>query len=60
MPKHHRTFGRPNLYEQVSQEIDHRSDPMNRRKQLTTLTLKRDRIIVDVISGDVKVIDEFG
>jgi hypothetical protein len=60
VPKHHRTFGRPNMYQTVSQEIDQRNNLLNQRVIRDSLTIKRDRIIVDRVSCEIKVLNEYG
>ena len=46
LPKYHRTFGRPNLYESVSAEID-RKTTVRSPEEMRCLMVKRDRIVVD-------------
>ena len=46
LPKYHRTFGRKNLYESVSAEID-RKTVVRSAEEMQSLMVKRDRIIVE-------------
>ena len=46
LPKHHRTFGRPNLYESVSQEVDRKTKLLNANEEMQCLMVKRDKILV--------------
>ena len=47
LPKYHRTFGRPSLYESVAAEIDRKSKVLHSKEEMESLLVKRDRIIVD-------------
>lgn len=58
LPKHHRTFGRPNLYESVAAEID-RKTAMRSPEEMRCLMVKRDRIVVDEDKQRVRVLNEF-
>ena len=60
VPKHHRTFGRPNLYETVSQEMDRKSNPSHRISEMESLIVKKDRIVVDDRKKEVTIYNEFG
>ena len=58
LPKYHRTFGRKNLYETVSGEIDRKTE-MRSAAEMQSLMVKRDRIIVEEEKQHVKVLNEF-
>lgn len=60
VPKHHRTFGRPSLYEKVSDSIDHRTQPDFLKSIKDSLTIKRDRLVVNKEAREIKVLNEFG
>ena len=60
VPKHHRTFGRPSLYETVSAEIDRRTNKNLNRTIKDSLMVKRDRIIVNSVTKEIKIINEYG
>ena len=60
VPKHHRTFGRPNLYETLSQELDRKSNTLHRVDQAESLMVKKDRIIVKYEKKEVDILNEFG
>lgn len=48
------------MYEQVSEEIDRRTNAVNQRNIKDSLMVKRDRIIVNYTSKEIKIINEFG
>ena len=58
LPKYHRTFGRKNLYESVSAEID-RKTVVRSAEEMQSLMVKRDRIIVEEEKQHVRVLNEF-
>ena len=58
LPKYHRTFGRKNLYESVSNEID-RKTVVRSSEEMQSLMVKRDRIIVEEEKQHVRVLNEF-
>ena len=58
LPKYHRTFGRKNLYESVSAEID-RKTVIRSSAEMQSLMVKRDRIIVEEEKQHVRVLNEF-
>ena len=58
LPKYHRTFGRKNLYESVSAEID-RKTVVRSSEEMQSLMVKRDRIIVEEEKQHVRVLNEF-
>ena len=60
VPKHHRTFGRPSLYESLSEEIDKRNNLYNTRNIRDSLLTKRDRVVVNRTCQEIKVLNEFG
>lgn len=61
VPKHHRTFGRPSIYEHVSRENEMERDvPRANFKRMQSLLNKRDRVHVDFQTQEVYVTNEFG
>ena len=60
LPKHHRTFGRPNLYESMSQEVDRKTKLLNTTEEMQCLMVKRDKILVVPEKMEVRVFNEFG
>ena len=60
VPKHHRTFGRPDLYESLSQEIDRKGKANHRADEMESLLTKKDRIVVHNKKQSVDVYNEFG
>ena len=60
VPKYHRTYGRPSLYESIAQEIDRKTHPLHNQQEMESLALKRDRIIVDQELREVQVLNEYG
>ena len=60
VPKHHRTFGRPGLYESLSEEIDRKGHVNHRINEMESLLVKRDRIVVSAERQSVDVYNEFG
>lgn len=47
LPKHHRTFGRPNLYESMRQEVDRKAKLLHQAEEMRSLIVKRDFIVVE-------------
>ena len=61
VPKHHRTFGRPSIFEHVSKENERERDvPRINFKRMQSLLNMRDRIHVDLDTREVYVTNEFG
>lgn len=66
VPRFHTTFGRPTLYEDVSQELERRELSHGRwRTEANPLPARKDRIIFkratkSLIESDIKVLDEHG
>ena len=53
LPKYHRTFGRPNLYESMREEIDRRSNVNSTVDEMKSLIVKRDKILLDPLKKEV-------
>lgn len=47
LPKYHRTFGRPNLYESMTAEVDRRSNSNASAEEMRSLIVKRDKILLN-------------
>ena len=60
VPKYHRTYGRPSLYESMAQEIDRKTHPLHNQQEMESLSVKRDRIIVDQELREIQILNEFG
>ena len=60
LPKHHRTFGRPNLYESMTKEVDRKTKLLNATEEMQCLMVKRDKILVVAEKMEVRVFNEFG
>ena len=60
LPKHHRTFGRPNIYESVSAEVDRKTKLLSTAEEMQCLMVKRDKILVIEEKQEVRVFNEFG
>jgi len=60
MPKFHRTFGRPSLYESVKNEVDRKTNKLHDVDEMKSLIVKRDKIIVVEERQEVRVFNEFG
>jgi len=60
LPKHHRTFGRPNLYESLSKEVDRKTQLLHPMKEMQCLMVKRDKILIVSERKEVRVFNEFG
>lgn len=61
LPKYHRTFGRPNLYESMREEFDRKNNNANHSmEEMKSLIVKRDRILVVEERKEVKVMNEYG
>lgn len=60
VPKHHRTFGRPGLYESLTEETDRKGHVSHRINEMESLLVKRDRIVVNQRKREVDVFNEFG
>ena len=60
IPKHHRTYGRPSLYETMAKEVDRKTHPLHAQREMESLAIKRDRIVVDQALEEIQVINEFG
>ena len=60
LPKYHRTFGRPSLYESLSGEVDRKTRPLHQSEEMACLMVKRDKIIVDSEKQLVRIYNEFG
>ena len=61
LPKYHRTFGRPNLYESMREEFDRKNNNANHTmEEMKSLIVKRDRILLVEERQEVKVLNEYG
>ena len=65
IPKYHRTFGKPNLYESVAEEIDRHKDEHDNpgqefKKQSAYLVEKKDRILISEELKEIEIVNEFG
>ena len=60
LPKYHRTFGRPSLYESVSEEIDRKTNLLHATDEVKSLLIKRDRIVIDEEATSINIYNEFG
>lgn len=60
LPKYHRTFGRPSLYESMRHEVDRRSNINSSFDEMKSLMVKRDKILVLEEKKEIKVYNEFG
>lgn len=60
LPKYHRTFGRPSLYESMSEEMDRKTNLLHASDEMKSFVVKRDRIVVIEEKSQVHVYNEFG
>ena len=61
VPKHHRTFGRPSVYESQSAETEKtHSDPDVDFKRAKSMITRRDKITVDLETREIYVLNEYG
>ena len=61
VPKHHRTFGKPSVYEQVSAEVERESsNPGHGSKRAKSMITLRDKILVDFENKEIHVTNEYG
>lgn len=61
VPKHHRTFGRPSIYEHISKEREREQElPEINFKRMQALLAMRDRVHVDFQTKEIYVTNEYG